>query len=130
MIFAWEYAGHVKGFKCVLAHPGWVHTGLFRHQLPRSVVACLAPLFMAQGIIMLEDGLETPLHFILSDDLEDGACYEQGPKSVHVGTRGGLLGAAQGEGSDAAVAAKLCNGTEGFITKAGAAGLEWSINSI
>jgi len=131
VLFAREYASRVKGVTCVSCHPGWVHTSLLRHQMPSGVVACLLPFFKSQGMISLEDGLEVPLHCILADDLENGAYYEQG--NTHMTKLPGGMPSeprAGGEGTDAAISSKLWKTTESLIEKAGAAGSEWSLNSV
>ena len=131
VLFAREYAGRVKGVTCVSCHPGWVHTSLMRHEMPTGLVTCLLPVFKAQGMISLEDGLEVPLYCVLSDDLENGAYYEQG--NTHMTKLPGGMPAqprAGGEGTDPAVAAKLWKATESLIEKAGAAGSKWSVNSV
>lgn len=130
VLFAKEFANRVKGVTCVSVHPGWVQTSLMRHMVPTTCMACLAPLLRKQGMIPLKDGIEAPLHCILTDDLVNGAYYEQAQRSRNVNTEGGFPCQPRGEGGDALVATKLWNATEELIAKAGAAGSEWSVNSV
>ena len=72
------------GVTAYAVHPGFVESNLIQHTLGTVGQYLLHPfLCYWKGMISPWEGVQTPLHCILSDELESGAFYSQvGPRGV------------------------------------------------
>jgi len=83
--FARRHAG--SGVEAVSVHPGWVQSNLIKHMYSDRTQFLMSPLMKHLGLINPDQGVQTSLHCILVDEVENGAHYSQNASPK--GHRGG-----------------------------------------